>query len=203
MTDVEYRQLSCPVTRLPTYVLVENAVEEETEATHSGVCRVSDIREERKGSHKAAFVSGFGAVIVYVVGRAFCRMVKRNAVLKRELENAKTKYQGLITELCETQNALEDVNRELMQKDVEMSDLTCIVEEKAKALKEKEASLERLKGELGLSKSTISMVERELKATKQLLASYQGQADQAHVLRESNRENVATPGSLGIASLWI
>jgi hypothetical protein len=66
--------------------------------------------------------------------------------------------------------------------------------------------LEQLKGELGVSRSTISMVERELEATKRLLASYQGQLDQAHVLRESKRMNMShdltSPGAMGIGSLW-
>jgi hypothetical protein len=60
--------------------------------------------------------------------------------------------------------------------------------------------LEQLRGDLGLSKSMTGMVERELKTTKKLLASYQGQLDQAsHVLRESNRqnENANTPGAFG------
>lgn len=179
--------------------------EVELKACHVGArCR----REIKSGT--AAAVGGVGVVIVCVVARALRRMIKKNTVLQRELkgmhqalEESKKRYETLLSELRSTKNALEDMNREVEEKDAQMSDMATAVEEKAKALKEQEQCLEKLKGELGLSKSTISMVERELKATKQLLASYQGQADQAHVLRESNRENVATPGSLGIASLWV
>jgi septal ring factor EnvC (AmiA/AmiB activator) len=182
--------------------------EEEEESVQYDACPVLEPASARSrgqinGGQMTALVGGFVAVIACVMGRAFHRMTRNNAVLRQELEDAKTKYEGLISELSMTKNALEDINKEMMQKDVQMSDMAVAVEEKAKTLKEQQALLEKLKGELGLSKSTVNMVERELKATKQLLASYQGQADQAHVLRESNRENVATPGSLGIASLWI
>lgn len=182
--------------------------EEGEETPEYDACPVVELARastggERNRGQMAALVGGFGAVIVYMMGRALRRMMRNNAALRQELKDAKTKYESLISELCATKNALEDMNKQMVQKDVQMSDMAVAVEEKAKALKEQEALLEQLKGELGLSKSTINMVERELKVTKQLLASYQGQADQAHVLRESNRENVATPGSLGIASLWI
>lgn len=182
--------------------------EEEEESVQYDACPVLEpasarSRGKTNGGQMTALVGGFVAVIACVMGRAFHRMTRNNAVLRQELEDAKTKYEGLISELSMTKNALEDINKEMMQKDVQMSDMAVAVEEKAKTLKEQQALLEKLKGELGLSKSTVNMVERELKATKQLLASYQGQADRAHVLRESNRENVATPGSLGIASLWI
>ena len=57
-----------------------------------------------------------------------------------------------------------------------------------------------------LSKSMASLVERELKSTKKLLASYQGQLDQAsYVLKENNRqnENANTPGAFGFpGGLW-
>lgn len=171
----------------------------------------SDIRVARwRRGAKAVVGGGLGAVIVVGVARAFGAMMKRHNALKRELQgmqddlkNTTKKYESLVVELRDTKHALEDLNVALMEKEIHMKDLVSDLEEKAQTLKEQERSLEALKGELGLSKSTVSMVERELKATKRLLASYQGQADQARVLHESNRENVATPGSLGIASLWV
>ena len=146
----------------------------------------------------------FGCTIHY-----FRKLLRQKTALDEQLKDAhfqledkQKQYNELTLQFGDIRLALDAKTVEVLEKDEKLNSLMTELEEKTRDLELRKRELEKLKGELGLSKSTVSMVERELKATKRLLASYQGQLDQAHILRESNRnENVVSPGSLGIGSL--
>lgn len=155
----------------------------------------------------------FAGSMLHVAMKAFRRLKKDKKSLAGELLEVKgtlKEREAQVTQLSEEllgkERALHAKDGEIKCKEDELHRTMSELKAKTEELRRQERNLEQLKGELGMSRSTISMVERELEATKRLLASYQGQLDQAHVLRESKRMNMShdltSPGAMGIGSLW-
>lgn len=115
-------------------------------------------------------------------------------------------FRRLRTRLEDAERAKQELEATCVSSQARIDELVKSLEEKTKELAEKERRLEQMSVEQRLSKSMASLVERELKSTKKLLASYQGQLDQAsYVLKENNRqnENANTPGAFGFpGGLW-
>jgi len=134
-----------------------------------------------------AVCSVLAAVAVRVIHRSFLRLRAR---------------------LQDTEKQCEELTAACSASQAKIDELVRSLEEKARDLAEKERCLEQMRVEQQLSKSMAGLVERELKTTKKLLASYQGQLDQAtYVLKENNRQNENlsdTPGAMGFrgGSFW-
>ncbi len=109
--------------------------------------------------------------------------------------------------LQDTEKQCEELTAACFASQAKIDELVTSLEEKTRDLAEKERCLEQMRVEQQLSKSMAGLVERELRTTKKLLASYQGQLDQAtYVLKENNRQNENlsdTPGAMGFrGSFW-
>ena len=104
-------------------------------------------------------------------------------------------FRRLRTRLEDAERAKQELEATCVSSQARIDELVKSLEEKTKELAEKERRLEQMSVEQRLSKSMASLVERELKSTKKLLASYQGQLDQAsYVLRRTiGRTRTPTP----------
>lgn len=143
--------------------------------------------DERQAGVPAGKAVPVVAAVCSVVAVVALRMIHRS-------------FKSLRARLQDTEKQCEELTAACSASQAKIDELVKTLEEKTKELAEKERSLEQLRVEQQLSKSMASMVERELKTTKKLLASYQGQLDQAtYVLKENNRqsENANTPGAYG------
>jgi flagellar motility protein MotE (MotC chaperone) len=192
---------TCPSLRYQLAVAaVADRFEETTDKAPSGTPRTSVPHKTHIVAIPAVAITVATLVCVKLIQRSFKR-------LETCLRDKERRCEELSAECLNARGELEAVHTKLKEQDQKLCDLIEALEEKTKELEEKERSLVKLQGDLGLSKSMTGMVERELKATKKLLSSYQGQLDQAtHVLRESNRENenANTPGAFGFhpGGLW-
>lgn len=209
-----------PVSEFLTAPVVVDVDDDQGPVVDKGPSRVHYCgpvgRQGRNGSLVPLLVVGMGVFagsVVHVTVRTLRRLVKDKECLAGELLEVKgtlKEREAQVTQLSEElfgkEKALNAKDGEMKCKEDELHRTVLELKAKTEELRRQERNLEQLKGELGVSRSTISMVERELKATKRLLASYQGQLDQAHVLRESKRMNMShdltSPGAMGIGSLW-
>lgn len=109
-------------------------------------------------------------------------------------------FSRLRNRLEDSEKAKEELAAACSVSEARIDQLVKDLEAKANELAEKERCLEQMRVEQQLSKSMASLVERELKSTKKLLASYQGQLDSAAYVQKENirqNENANTPGAFG------
>ena len=111
---------------------------------------------------------GSGVLLAGIVclGAGLYRLWRRHLKLKQQLNETRVQLAASDSQIEELSNQLKLTKEELNIKQMDLLALALALEEKTIELSKEKEALEVARGELGLTRSKIGIIERELNITK-------------------------------------
>lgn len=128
---------------------------------HRGEDQSYSLKFEKSRQGSGVLLAGF-----VCLGAGLYKLWRRHSKLKQQLNETRIQLAASDSQIEELSNQLKLTKEELNLKHLDLLALATALEEKTIELSKEKVALEVARGELGLTRSKIGIIERELNITK-------------------------------------